>query len=99
MSQVNRGEEGHGRHVWQSYINAWKESGLSGAECCRRRQISYHAFTSWKKRLVNTGESVELVPVPLVFARPPGKSSTLIVGAQGIPLTEFFGMPAQAWFQ
>jgi hypothetical protein len=36
---------------WERQIKSWKLSGLSKAEYCRRKHISYHTFNYWKKRL------------------------------------------------
>ena len=36
---------------WEKQIKSWKMSGLSKAEYCRRKDISYHTFNYWKKRL------------------------------------------------
>lgn len=36
---------------WENHLRSWKRSGLSKAAYCRRKEISYHAFNYWKKRL------------------------------------------------
>ena len=36
---------------WENHLRAWEKSGLSKAEYCRQKNISYHAFNYWKKRL------------------------------------------------
>ena len=50
---------------WKARVDAWKRSGLSAAEYCRRHGLSYHAFRYWKRKLgKDVGEAVSLVPVP-----------------------------------
>ena len=36
---------------WESHLRSWKRSSLSKAAYCRRKEISYHSFNYWKKRL------------------------------------------------
>jgi hypothetical protein len=53
---------------WPAHVQAFRRSGLSRAEYCRRQNISYHALTYWQRKLSRpgTGRSVPaLVPVPL----------------------------------
>jgi len=48
---------------WQSHINAWKQSGLSQAEYCRKHSLNAHTFSYWRSRLLKAqspGEFVEL---------------------------------------
>ena len=40
-----------GTSEWENHLRSWKRSGLSKAAYCRRKEISYHAFNYWKKRL------------------------------------------------
>jgi hypothetical protein len=42
----------HGRD-WRRLVTALEASGLSRAEFCRRRRLSYHTMTYWVKRLGN----------------------------------------------
>jgi hypothetical protein len=37
----------------QVVINEWQTSGLSKKEFCRQRNISYHTFHYWCKRLIS----------------------------------------------
>jgi hypothetical protein len=56
------------RRQWQAHVQAFRRSGLSRAEYCRRQNISYHALAYWQRKLSRpgTGRSVPaLVPVPL----------------------------------
>ncbi|RLP53709.1 MAG: IS66 family insertion sequence hypothetical protein [Ketobacter sp.] len=36
---------------WPKLMTAWKRSGLSGAEFCKRRGLTYHQFVYWKRKL------------------------------------------------
>jgi hypothetical protein len=35
---------------WENHLKSWKRGGLSKAEYCGRKHISYYAFNYWKKR-------------------------------------------------
>jgi hypothetical protein len=49
---------------WQAHLAAQAKSGLSRSEYCRRQQISYHAFTYWRKKLCKSaGNDFTLVPI------------------------------------
>lgn len=51
---------------WQAHLAAQAKSGLSRSEYCRRQQISYHAFTYWRKKLNKTADNnIALVPITL----------------------------------
>lgn len=51
--------------IWQAHINAWRKSGLSQAEYCRRNNISYHALRYWQKKCEQLSSSeITFVPVP-----------------------------------
>jgi len=55
---------------WKARVDAWKRSGLSAAEYCRRHGLSYHAFRYWRRKLgKGGGVPVSLVPVPGVIPR------------------------------
>jgi len=53
------------RKLWQSHLQAWASSGLSRAEYCRRRDLSYHAFKYWEKKLLR-----EKNPLPAFVSVP-----------------------------
>ena len=54
---------------WQAHVNAAEKSGLSRAEYCRRYNLSYHAMTYWKRKLVRSNSrKASLVPVILPAA-------------------------------
>ena len=48
---------------WENHLRSWKRSSLSKAAYCRRKEISYHAFNYWKRRLE---KSKPLSPITLV---------------------------------
>jgi len=56
---------------WQAHIKVWRKSGLSGTEYCRQRQLSYHAFIYWKRKLRSHQATAapNFVPVPTNLRR------------------------------
>ena len=72
---------------WQAYVQAFRRSGLSRAEYCRRQNVSYHALTYWQRKLTGhgTGRSAPaLVPVPLAshivpHSSPPGRAELRVI--------------------
>jgi hypothetical protein len=61
------------RRYWRAQVEAWRGSGLSQVEYCRRQGLSATAFTTWKHRLGGArraaeAEEVEFVAFPLVAA-------------------------------
>jgi hypothetical protein len=64
------------RH-WRVHLKAWRESGLSGAEYCRQHDLSYYAFTYWKKKAGRRQSPVQFAPVPaLRIAEAAGRQHT-----------------------
>jgi hypothetical protein len=64
-------EDHQARHQrrWQAHVTAAEKSGLSRAEYCRRYNLSYHAMTYWKRKLVRSNSrKASLVPVTLPAA-------------------------------
>jgi len=54
-----------GKRIWAAHLKAWRQSGLSRMEYCRRQNLSYHAFNYWKRKFnqpASTG--ISFVPVP-----------------------------------
>ena len=39
------------RQEWSAWIEQWERSGLSGAEFCRRNELSVLRFYAWRRRL------------------------------------------------
>ncbi len=62
---------------WQHHLLAWKKSGLTQAEYCRRNQLSIKCFTYWKSKTEKPDPSIKLVPVPVSPARWPKPSAEL----------------------
>lgn len=55
------------RKIWEARLRAWRKSGLAGAEYCRQYNLSYHAFTYWKRKSgISTERPVRFVSVPAV---------------------------------
>jgi hypothetical protein len=54
-----------GNPEWENYLRAWEKSGLSKAEYCRQKNISYHAFNYWKKRLRKPSSTSHITLVKL----------------------------------
>ena len=54
---------------WQAHVQAFRRSGLSRAEYCRRQNISYHALGYWQRKLSGPG-AIGTVPalVPVALA-------------------------------
>lgn len=44
-------EQAMGATYWREQIAEWNQSGLSGAEYCRRHQLIYHRFVYWRQKL------------------------------------------------
>jgi len=39
-------------HYWQQQLDAWLDSGLSGAAFCKQYELTYHQFTYWRGKLL-----------------------------------------------
>jgi hypothetical protein len=64
------------RRYRRAQVEAWRGSGLSQVEYCRREGLSPKAFRTWEHRLgaakqVAEAEEVEFVAFPLVAAEDP----------------------------
>lgn len=44
-------EQSERRDYWLGHIRGWSESGLSQTKYCETKDISYHSFQYWRKRL------------------------------------------------
>lgn len=55
------------RRFWEVHIRAWRKSGLSQNEYCRRSEINNGQFCYWKRALLkNPDKSLSaFVPVPI----------------------------------
>ena len=75
-----------GNVEWESHLKSWKKSGLSKAEYCRRKQISYHAFNHWQKKFEKSDYSSPITLVKLEesekittsFQQPPASPQSII---------------------
>jgi len=76
----------HGRVYarWVKVIDEWRESGLSGAEFCRRHELRAKSFYKWRQRLEEEGAaegSSEFVPVSFSDSRLcPGCGVRVVIG-------------------
>lgn len=72
---------------WQAHVQAFRRSGLSRAEYCRRQNISYHALGYWQRKLSGpgaVGSVPALVPVSLASnigfqSSPPGRAALRVI--------------------
>lgn len=48
---------------WSTQLHAWRKSGLTQAEFCRRQGIRRRLFCWWKRRLTGMEAPVRLIPV------------------------------------
>lgn len=55
------------RTYWNDQIQAWKESGLSGAKFCKKEDLVYHRFVYWRQKLC--GQPDSSTPKVTGFAR------------------------------
>lgn len=52
------------QRFWQTHIRAWKKSGLSQNEYCRRNTLRANQFCYWKKKLFSDNpNTIKFVPV------------------------------------
>lgn len=62
------------RTHWRALLEAWRRSGLSQTEFCRREGIARRGFSSWKARLAREAGVVSASSVS-VPGRPPPRSA------------------------
>ena len=58
---------------WQSHINQWKESGLSGAKFCKRAELDLAQFYYWKNKSSSDARNIAVDK-----KRPTGFASVVI---------------------
>ena len=61
-SQVEKSNDQRSQ-FWQTHLEEWKNSGLSQAEYCRRKNLKSTRFTYWKLKFSSQASDVELVQV------------------------------------
>ena len=58
------------RQYWREHIDAWQNSGESGAAYCERHQLVYHRFIYWRRKFADLNGGSQLTPVDSTgFAR------------------------------
>ena len=73
--QLDSLSPGERTRFWEDHIQAWRGSGLSQTEYCRRNDLIRHRFWYWRNRIEQPREAdVSFVPVALP-AHPVGFSS------------------------
>ena len=60
---------------WWRHVNAWRESGLSQADYCRRHGLNRKTFSVWTRRVqvdlsLDKGAPLKLLPVQLKSSAP-----------------------------
>jgi len=64
MTEQTRAERNReSRETWTSHVEAWKESGLSQVDYCRKHDLSRHRFTYWKCKLGKKTNPVKFIPI------------------------------------
>ena len=55
------------RRLWKAHIRAWRRSGLTQADYCRRNSLKDTQFTYWKTKFNKEKKSDQIcfVPVPV----------------------------------
>ncbi len=64
MKDIRRLTKSERQKYWSDNISQYHASGLSQKEFCRRHNISYWSFNTWKRRLENKVEKNQLQEVP-----------------------------------
>lgn len=87
MKQERNGRE----RLWRAHLSAWKRSGLTQREYCKRQGVSEWSFSHWKRRLARSNPSgVSFVPVTVAGSTTGSaglsgahrQSLTLVVGSR-----------------
>jgi transposase len=69
------------QHFWQDHIQAWRKSGISQSEYCRREGLNKDAYFYWKRKLSQDSSPISLVPLPVkVKLQPTRKPLVVVVG-------------------
>ena len=86
MEHGGRGRE----RFWRAHVSAWRRSGLTQREYCKRQGLGEWSFSSWKRRLAAGGapEVMGFVPVAVKgrvdgggnWGRPRQHPLTVVVG-------------------
>ena len=46
----------HSRNFWEAQITAWRSSGISMNEYCRKNNLSQKSLSHWKRKLKQSGQ-------------------------------------------
>ena len=58
---------------WRGHLAAWRSSGVSQAEYCRRHGLTQNDFSWWKREIARRTEAAAPTFVPVSIAAPPSK--------------------------
>jgi hypothetical protein len=76
---------------WRQHIEDWRNSGLSQHAFCRDRELSYHKFHYWRKKLTPTpvGKKQPRSPalVPVTYPSPSPNHGLSLQFPNGISLS------------
>lgn len=75
---------------WQAHLSAWRRSGLSQREYCRRQEIDEWSLSSWKRRLAKSSPDVVSF-VPVTVTSQPALARPGVSKARFQPLTVVVG--------
>ena len=57
-------KSGARQDFWRFHVQEFIKSELSQREYCRRKNISYWSFNSWKRRIDKESETAGLIEIP-----------------------------------
>lgn len=65
MNKSSLGAGHSKREFWSRHIEAWKSSGGTQADYCRKNDLNKHTFLYWKSKLQQDGIAPLLLPVSI----------------------------------
>ena len=74
---------------WREQIDAWRASDETQQAFCQRRELSYHRFTYWRRKLAGQEAAQRRVPsalVPVRYQPVPSETTLSLVLPSGIEL-------------
>ena len=79
MSNPNNSDQRS--EYWRGHIDAWRDSGGSGAAYCQLHQLAYHRFNYWRRKFQALDSPAQLTPCESTgFARVLANHSELPTG-------------------
>ncbi len=78
--------------LWSAHVEAWRQSGVSQAEYCRKNGLSHHQFGYWKKKFTDKEKSAQcsaFVAIPIQHRTAPASDqsdSGLTIKVSGITI-------------